>query len=137
MSKPDEVQQSIVTMGKGVGKEIGRQLIAREDFVTLMVEAAVGGLKAMTARRWDPEARLWVNDPDYRIRTATFFGLLAQMEGEPLKRVLNKVGDSPSEGGEAEEESLIKQLAQSPALRRKVANALARSQTRAEPVDLE
>ncbi len=76
--------------GAGIGKDVAGKLLDRADFVGKMEAAAMDGLTAMTARRWDPEAKKWIQDPDYKTRVHTFFGLLAQMEGEPVKRVIHE-----------------------------------------------
>jgi hypothetical protein len=42
------------------------------------------------ARRWDKDSAKWLSDPDYRVRIQTLFGLFAQAEGEPIKRVVHE-----------------------------------------------
>ena len=75
--------------GAGIGKQLFDRLLAMPDFLDLLTEAARCGLTAMTPRRWDKESGTWQSDPDARIRTQTLFGLIAQAEGEPVKRILH------------------------------------------------
>jgi hypothetical protein len=55
--------------------------------------ALVDGLRAMSPRRWDKNlaggSGGWVSDPDTKTRVTTAFGIFAQAEGEPIKRVFH------------------------------------------------
>lgn len=76
--------------GAGIGKMLADGLLAREDFAQLMQQTAIDCLHAMAPRRWDKESGGWVVDPDMRTRAQMFFGLLAHMEGEPVKRIIHQ-----------------------------------------------
>ena len=117
--------------GSGIGKTLGVRLIAREDFLLLMEQAAIDGLKAMTPRRWDPEGKKWVQDPDYRVRTQTLFGLLEQMEGAPVQRLL--VATAPKAKPEDQDAAAQATLESSPALRASLETRIARAKV-AKPV---
>jgi hypothetical protein len=98
--------------GAGLGKAMFDELLSDPGFPAALAKAAREGLEAMTPRRWDKESQDWVSDPDYRVRTQTLFALLAQAEGEPVKRVQVQTQEVTREGGELEA-----QLATSPAAR--------------------
>lgn len=87
-----------------------------------MLAVAKDGLRAMGFRRFDKASGEWVSDPDMKVRTATFFGLLAHMEGEPIKRIVHQ-----HLGGAVSESDLVDVLRDSPALlaavERKIENA--------------
>jgi len=76
--------------GAGLGKILFDRLLAESDFIDLMVQAARDGLKAMSPRRWDKESQTWIADPDAKTRVQTLFGLIAQAEGDPVKRVIHQ-----------------------------------------------
>lgn len=76
--------------GAGVGKLLADLLLADPGFIPLMRKTALDCLEAMSPRRWDKETETWINDPDFRIRAQMFFGLLAHMEGEPIKRIIHQ-----------------------------------------------
>jgi hypothetical protein len=141
---PDSDQQQTVTLapaaGAGIGKMLADALLASPGFLELMQQTAIDGLNAMTGSRWDKTAGEFVRDPDYRTRAQMFFGLLAHMEGEPVKRIIhqhlgNGAGFDP-----------LAALQGSPALREAARQLLAKSEWRqsgrnakqaesAEPVD--
>ncbi len=95
---PDSDLQTIANIatlspaaGAGIGKVLADALTSDKEFLPLMIDAAKDGLKA--------ERSFWVKDgmsgrletePDMRIRTQTLFGLLAHMEGEPIKRIIHQ-----------------------------------------------
>ena len=74
-----------------VSRIMGELLKDEERFVGECVQAAHDGLTAMTPRRWDKELSDWVSDPDARVRVQTLFGLFAQSDGEPIKRVVHEI----------------------------------------------
>ncbi len=80
--------------GQGIGKLLFDALIADAGFLRDLAEAARGGLRAETPPRWDKGANGgeggWTSAPDYRVRVQTLFGLLAQAEGDPIKRVIHQ-----------------------------------------------
>jgi len=81
--------------GQGLGKIVFDRLLAEPGFIDEMVAAARDGLRAMSPRRWDKEQNNgrggWINDPDYRTRIQTLFGIFAQAEGDPIKRVIHEL----------------------------------------------
>lgn len=80
--------------GSGIGKLFFEKLLAYPGFLDMLSQAAVDGLQAMTPPRWDKEANDgkggWSSVPDYRVRVQTLFGLMAQAEGDPIKRVIHQ-----------------------------------------------
>lgn len=76
--------------GSGVGKLLADLLLADSDFLPAMKDAAMGALRARTAPRWDKDAREWADSVDSKTRLAAFLGILAQMEGEPIKRIVHQ-----------------------------------------------
>lgn len=80
--------------GQGIGKIVFARLLADPNFIDEMVTAAHDGLKAMSNRRWDKDTESWICDPDYRVRIQTLFGLFAQAEGEPIKRIVHEMHKS-------------------------------------------
>src|SRR6478609_8026655 len=76
--------------GSGIGKMLADSLLTDPEFIPLMRKTAVECLHAMAPRRWDKESGGWVADPDMRTRAQMFFGLLAHMEGEPVKRIIHQ-----------------------------------------------
>ena len=81
--------------GIGIGKQMFAELLARPNFAAELAKAAIEGLNAMTPPRWDPQAGEWATSPDYRVRTQTLFALLAQAEGDPIKRSVRQVINEP------------------------------------------
>ncbi len=79
--------------GAGIGKEIAKTLLAREGFIQRMADALDNALTA-TRRTWDSGAKQWVEEPDTRSQLQACFGVLAHMEGEPIKRVIHEVRKS-------------------------------------------
>jgi len=90
MTTPDQTLALAPAVGTGITKVIVERLLADPEIVPLMVEAAKGGLQATTPRRWDKDTSKWLSDPDYRVRIQTLFGLFAQADGEPIKRVIHE-----------------------------------------------
>ncbi len=77
---------NIATLSPAAGAGIGKILAD-----ALTIDAAKGGLRA--------ERSFWVksangghleSEPDQRVRVQTLFGLLAHMEGEPIKRIIHQ-----------------------------------------------
>ena len=54
-----------------------------------MEEVIVRGFNA-TKRLWDAGSKQWVEEPDMRSQLQTLFGVLAHMEGEPIKRIVHE-----------------------------------------------
>ncbi len=76
--------------GAGLGKLLADSLLSDPEFVPLMRKTAIECLHAMAPRRWDKESGGWVADPDMKTRAQMFFGLIAHMEGEPVKRIIHQ-----------------------------------------------
>lgn len=76
--------------GAGMGKLLADLLLADPEFIPLMRQTAIDCLHAMAPRRWDKESGDWIADPDMRTRAQMFFGLMAHMEGEPVKRIIHQ-----------------------------------------------
>jgi len=85
--------------GNGIGKVLADSLTSDKEFLPLLINAAKDGLRA--------ERSFWVKDdprggghlesePDMRIRVQTLFGLLAHMEGEPIKRIVHQHLNGPT-----------------------------------------
>ncbi len=94
--------------GAGIGKVLAERLLADPEFLPAMISAAMEGLKANHPPRWEPASRTWGDPtPDYKTRTATLFGLLAHMEGEPIKRIVHAHlgGEGPVDPLQAMQES--------------------------------
>lgn len=100
-----------------MGKMLADLLLADPEFVPLMRQTALDCLHAMAPRRWDKETNDWIADPDMRTRAQMFFGLMAHMEGEPVKRIIHQhlgtggkldvgaaLGDSPELAAAVERE---------------------------------
>ena len=90
MAVPDPLLTLAPAAGSGITKLVVERLLADPEILPLMVEAARGGLQATTPRRWDKDTGKWIQDPDYRVRVQTLFGLFAQADGEPIKRVIHE-----------------------------------------------
>lgn len=107
----DNPQVSLAPMaGQGLGKLLFDKLLADPNFVQMLIDGIIAGLTAMMPRRWDKESGGWVSDPDGKTRARTAFDLLAQAEGEPIKRVIHQHLGSVSQADP------IATLMQSPAL---------------------
>ncbi len=101
--------------GGGIGKAVAQRLLARPDFLQLMEDAAVCGLTANLAPRWDAQGKCWGPEmPDAKTRVTTWLGILAHMEGDPIKRIIHQhTGD----GGKLDLRGALKE---SPELREAV-----------------
>ncbi len=75
--------------GAGIGKAVAENLLARAGFIEVMSDALYNALTA-TRRTWDSGAKQWVEEPDTRSQLQAFFGIIAHMEGEPVKRVIHQ-----------------------------------------------
>ena len=114
--------------GAGIGQKIAQVLLADPSFISTMAEVARAGLKA-TTRRWDPNAKEWIVEPDFRNQQTMFFGLLAHMEGEPIKRIVHQHLDGRGESAEGIESA----LRDSPALQSAMERALEKARFRERP----
>lgn len=75
--------------GAGIGKMLAELLLKDPTFIPLMRDVALGCLHA-SQPRWCPESKTTERIPDFKIQAQMFFGLLAHMEGEPIKRILHQ-----------------------------------------------
>lgn len=96
--------------GTGIGKELAERLLKRPDFMQLLEDAAVSALTAMQNQRWNPVARQWEPPaPDAKTRLAALLGLMAQLEGDPVKRIVHQhLGD----GGALDLHAVLKDSAE-------------------------
>ncbi len=117
-----ETAQLAPASGIGIGKLVADALLGDGDFVEVMRQTARDCLNA-TTERYDREEKKVLTVPDYRTRAQMFFGLLAQMEGEPIKRIVHQ-----HIGGNIVDP--IAALNDSPALRAAVERALEKSRFR-------
>lgn len=76
--------------GAGLGKLLFDRLLADPELPKLLLDAVNCGLTAMQPRRWDKDSQQWITDPDARTRMQTVVMLLAQAEGEPVKRIIHQ-----------------------------------------------
>lgn len=123
--------------GAGIGKMLADQLLSDPDFVPDMLGVAKRGLKAHT-HRWIAESRETIEVPDFKVQAQFFFGLLAHMEGEPVKRIIHQHlgGDGQIDLGAALRDSPALQAA----LERQLENARfkdrKRSKAQPKPAEL-
>ena len=75
--------------GVGVGKAVADDLLARPGFAKRLADALERGLSA-TRRTWDSGSKQWVEEPDTRSQLQAAFGIMAHMEGEPVKRIIHQ-----------------------------------------------
>ena len=89
-----------------------------------MEGVAVRALSA-TIRRWDPGAKAYAEEPDMRTQCQMFFGLLAHMEGEPIKRIVHQ-----HLGGDGSAVDPLAALRDSPALMEAVKRTVEKAEWR-------
>lgn len=75
--------------GAGIGKMLFDLLLADPEFLPAMKRAAMGGLEAMRSF-YDPGSKCVVSEIDSRTRMQALGLILAQAEGEPIKRVIHQ-----------------------------------------------
>lgn len=109
--------------GSGMGRQIADKLLAREGFLDRMADALDNALTA-TRRTWDSGAKCWNEEPDTRSQLQAFFGCLAHMEGEPIKRIIHQ-----HLGGNGQVDPLAA-LQESPALREAASKLLQKAEWR-------
>ncbi len=113
--------------GAGIGKAIAADLLARPGFVRKMADALDNALGA-TRRTWDAGAKEWVEEPDTRSQLQAFFGCLAHMEGEPIKRIIHQ------HNGDGKAPDVLAALRESPALRAAMRRELDKAEFRTRNV---
>ena len=99
--------------GTGFGKMLAEEITSRDGAVKLVADAYIDALKA-TKRFWSKDKDGWEDVPDFRARLDAADSLWANIEGEPIKRVLSMTQDVPTP--DQEEQDAIAKIAQSPAL---------------------
>lgn len=75
--------------GAGIGRMLFDLLLADPEFLPAMKEAAIGGLRAVQTFR-DRQSGELVRQPDFKTRIQALSMLLAQAEGDPIKRVIHQ-----------------------------------------------
>lgn len=139
MEKPNQLAPAA---GSGIGKSLADDLLTDPQFLPLMAKTARECLNA-TSQRWDKDAKCWQDVPDWRTRAQMFFGLLAHMEGEPVKRILHHHTGDAGTTEEGLKDALKGSAALRDAARRMLDNAEhhtkkpARHERRAEAVEIE
>ena len=96
--------------GSGVGAALAQRFFARPDWLDKLEAGLINALEAQH-KIYDKSAGGVVTYPDGKTQLAAVFGLMAHMEGEPVKRIIHEV----RRGRDAE--SLQDELSRSPALR--------------------
>jgi hypothetical protein len=109
--------------GAGVGKAIAKELLSREGFAQRLADALDNALTA-TRRSWDAGSKQWITEPDTRSQLQAAFGIMAHMEGEPVKRIIHQ-----HLGGEGKVDPLGA-LQESPELREAARKMLEKSEWR-------
>lgn len=109
--------------GAGVGKAIADYLLSQPHFIEDMGQVILRAIKAKT-RHWDREAREFILEEDCKTQLAAFFGCVAHMEGEPVKRIIHQFL-----GGQGRVDPLAA-LRESPALREAAADMLRKADWR-------
>lgn len=109
---PEETATLAPAAGAGIGKILADRLLAEPGFVDAMVAAAVNGLRA-TRSYWTGkgDSAELVTVEDSKVQLQAFALILANMEGEPIKRVIHQ---HLGAGGQADP---LAALQESPALR--------------------
>lgn len=78
--------------GSGIGKAIADDLLARPDFAKRLADALERGLDAVQ-KFWVSTGKgegYWEERPDTRSQLQAAFGIMAHMEGEPVKRIIHQ-----------------------------------------------
>ena len=75
--------------GAGLGKLVFEELLQNKAVAKRIADMMLAGLEA-TNERWDKALGRFVEVPDWRVRMQTVFGILAQAEGEPIKRIVHQ-----------------------------------------------
>ena len=78
--------------GAGIGKILAERLLAKPEFVELMLAAITNGLNA--TRSFYVKDQGMQTEPDFKVQLQAFALILAHMEGEPIKRIIHQhIGD--------------------------------------------
>lgn len=127
--------------GSGVGRAFAEGLTARPDFVPALVQATMDGLRA-TRSYWSAADKRHITEPDFRTQLQAVALILANLEGEPVKRVVHEHLHAGN-GGLDVTEALADSDAMREAMRRELMKADARASKRrprkveaAEPAEI-
>jgi hypothetical protein len=127
--------------GQGIGRKLADLLLADPKFIDLLGAAFLDALQAEQFF-YDKHGKEWHGEPDYKTRLGAALGILAQMEGEPVKRIIHQHLGNPTL---AAEEALEEAAEASPALRRRLERLVQRAEkapkqlgpAKVEPVDID
>lgn len=90
MKTPENTQIELAPgAGAGLGRLVFDNLLAEKAVAKEIADTMRAGLNAST-KRWDKALGEWVAEPDWRTRMQAAFGILAQAEGEPIKRIVHQ-----------------------------------------------
>ncbi len=87
--QPEQALTLAPAAGSGIGKLVFDALLAEPDFIPLMVQAAMGGLRATTSF-YNPATREVIEKVDFKTRLQAWLALTAHAEGEPVKRIIHQ-----------------------------------------------
>lgn len=75
--------------GTGIGKEVAAALLKREAIAEDMAAALV---RALTAKRrtWCSTSKMHIEEDDTRSQLQAVFGILAHLEGDPVRRTIHE-----------------------------------------------
>lgn len=118
--------------GSGIGKKLADALLAEPDFIG-MLKAAF--MEALEAKQWfyDKHAKEWTSEPDYKTRLAAGQAILANLEGEPIKRVMVAQGGRKPDS----DAKTVERIASSPALQASLQAKLSRAKGKGAVIDAE
>jgi hypothetical protein len=116
--------------GAGLGRKLAEELATRPGFVRKLADAYEDGLTATTSR-WNSKDSTFEDIPDHKTRVLAANAIMANMVGEPVKRVMvaQNSGKNPSAAKETAK------LSQSAALRRSLQRKLDAAAGRSAPIE--
>ena len=89
MANADPIIEMAPAAGQGIMKKVADYLLAQPEFIEQMGQVIIRGLSAKT-RYWDPAEKSWLIMDDCKTQVQTFTVCVANMEGEPIKRILHQ-----------------------------------------------
>ena len=119
--------------GIGLGRMLAADLLARENFVETLANSFMEGLVA-SKRYWVKDTKgggHWEDVPDYRARLDAANAILANIEGEPIKRTVSATVPATPGTGSREDEA-IDLIAGSKALQGALERQLAKARRKAQ-----
>jgi hypothetical protein len=111
--------------GSGIGRRLADMLLADPEFITDLKNAFADALKAQVFL-FDRPSGKFDAQPDWKTRLAAAVAILANMEGEPVKRIIHQ---HLGEGGDPAAE-LDRAIENNPHLIRAMEKQLARAKRR-------